>query len=463
MIRKSQLGYVPVGFVDDNLSKKGLRIHGVKVRGSRQDIPRLVAQDRVDEILIAIPSATADQIRPIVEICRGTGVKLKILPDLVSLVHGAPRLSDVRELRIEDLIGRPRIELNTDDVSAYVTGRRILVTGAGGSIGSELCRQLLRYKPSELLLLGRGENSIYAIYQELLPRRGETKLFELIGDVINKTKLVGIFERLRPELVFHAGADKHVPLMELNPDEAVLNNILGTRNVIEVCDAFSVQRLVCISTDKAVNPTSIMGCCKRVAELYIQSGKTETTIVTGVRFGNVLGSRGSVIPLFQSQIERGGPVTVTHRDVRRYFMSIPEAVALVIQAGAMAQGGEIFVLDMGEPIAIDELARRVVRLHGLEPDRDIQIRYTGLRPGEKLDEELVGTGERREPTGHAKIFRVVRDHAFPEIDESKVQRLIQQAVHMDDLAIRDTLREIVPEYQPYLPPEVQTWVARRPN
>ncbi len=463
MIRKGQLGYAPVGFVDDNPAKKGLRIHGVKVRGGREDIPRLVAQQRVDEILIAIPSATADQIRPLVEICRGTGAKLKILPDLVSLVHGAPRLSDVRELRIEDLIGRPRIELNQDEVSAYLRGRRVMVTGAGGSIGSELCRQVLRYHPAEIQLLGRGENSIFSIFQELAPRKEETKLVELIGDVINKSKLHGLFTRHRPEIVFHAGADKHVPLMELNPDEAVLNNIVGTRNVCEVSNEFGVQRLVCISTDKAVNPSSIMGCCKRVAEMYIQSGRYQSTVVTGVRFGNVLGSRGSVIPLFQHQIERGGPVTVTHREVRRYFMSIPEAVALVIQAGAMAQGGEIFVLDMGEPIAIDELARRVIRLHGLEPDRDIPVVYVGLRPGEKLDEELVGVGERREPTVHNKISKVIRQNELDGRLDEMVARLTRQAVEMDDLGIRETLRLLVPEYQPYLPPEVQSWAARRPT
>lgn len=463
MCRKGQLGYLPVGFVDDDPSKKGMRIHGVKVRGTREDIPRLVAQHDVDEILIAIPSATAEEIRPLVDVCRWTGVKLKILPDLASLVNGPPRLSDVRELRIEDLLGRPRIELHTDEVSAYIKGKRVLVTGAGGSIGSELCRQVLRFGPSELQLFGRGENSIYAIYQELAPRRGETKLGEIIGDVINKKKLIGIFERIRPEIVFHAGADKHVPLMELNPDEAVLNNILGTRNVIETCNDFEVERLVCISTDKAVNPTSIMGCCKRVAELYVRSPRFHRTITTAVRFGNVLGSRGSVIPLFQKQIERGGPVTVTHREVRRYFMTIPEAVALVIQAGAMATGKEIFVLDMGDPVLIDDLARRVIRLSGLEPDKDIQITYCGLRPGEKLDEELVGVGESRQPTAHQKIFKVLIKRTVEDSElDAGVALLIRQAVEMDDLAIRETLRKIVPEYRPYLPPEVQSWTAKKP-
>ncbi len=462
MCRKGQLGYLPVGFVDDNPAKKGMRIHGVKVRGTREDIPRLVAQHDVDEILIAIPSASAEEIRPLVDICRWTGVKLKILPDLASLVNGPPRLSDVRELRIEDLLGRPKIELDAEEVSAYIKGKRVLVTGAGGSIGSELCRQVLRFGPSELHLFGRGENSIYAIYQELVPRRGETKISEIIGDVINKKKLVGIFERIRPEIVFHAGADKHVPLMELNPDEAVLNNILGTRNVIETCDDFGVERLVCISTDKAVNPTSIMGCCKRVAELYVRSPRFTQTIVTAVRFGNVLGSRGSVIPLFQQQIERGGPVTVTHKEVKRYFMTIPEAVALVIQAGAMAVGKEIFVLDMGEPVLIDDLARRVIRLSGLEPDKDIKIDYCGLRPGEKLDEELVGLGEDREPTAHQKIFKVRINRSMDDgaLDAS-VRDLIRQAVEMDDLGIRATLKKIVPEYRPYLPPEVQSWTAKK--
>ena len=461
MSRNEALGYLPVGFVDDDRSKLGLRLHGVKVRGGRADIPRLVAQHGVQEILIAIPSATADQVRPIVEICRGTGAKMKILPDLASLVHGPVRLSDIRDLQIEDLLGRPRVELKVEEVSAYLHGRRVLVTGAGGSIGAELCRQVLRFKPSQMGLLGRGENSIFAIFQELSPRADDTQLVEIIGDVINKRKLMGVFQRFRPEIVFHAGADKHVPLMELNPDEAVLNNILGTRNVLEACDEFGVERLVCISTDKAVNPTSIMGCCKRVAEMYIQSGRYRHTVVAAVRFGNVLGSRGSVIPLFQRQIERGGPVTVTHKEVRRYFMTIPEAVALVIQAGTLAKGGEIFVLDMGEPMLIDELARKVIRLHGLEPDQDIPVVYVGLRPGEKLNEELSGEREQSERTVHPKISKVVARDAVPADLDQKVARLINQAVAMDDMGIRETLKELVPEYRPYLPPEVQSWVARR--
>ncbi len=460
MTRNDRLGYLPVGFIDDDPAKKGLRIHGVKVRGNRDDIPRIVARHEVDEILIAIPSATAEEIRPIVDICRDLDIKIKILPDLASLVNGPPRLADLRELRIEDLLGRPRIDLGTEGISSYIRGRRVLVTGAGGSIGSELCRQLLRFRPAEIQLFGRGENSIFAIYHELNPRRGETKLVEVIGDVINKRKLEGVFQRLQPQIVFHAGADKHVPLMELNPDEAVLNNILGTRNVLEVCDARGVEKVVCISTDKAVNPTSIMGCCKRVAEYYVQSGRYRNTVVAAVRFGNVLGSRGSVIPLFQKQIERGGPVTVTHEEIRRYFMTIPEAVALVIQAGAMAEGGEIFVLDMGEPVKIADLARRVIRLSGYEPDKDIPIVYVGLRPGEKLSEELFGVSERKERTSHPKIHKVMPLGRSPEDLDEKVATLIRQAVDMDDLGIRRTLKELVPEYQPYLPPEVQSWVTR---
>ena len=460
MTRNDRLGYRPVGFIDDDPAKKGLRIHGVKVRGNRDDIPRLVARHEVDEILIAIPSATAEEIRPIVDICRGLDIKIKILPDLASLVNGPPRLADLRELRIEDLLGRPRIDLGTEGVSSYIRGKRVLVTGAGGSIGSELCRQLLRFRPAEIHLFGRGENSIFAIYHELNPRRGDTKLVEVIGDVINKRKLEGVFERLQPQIVFHAGADKHVPLMELNPDEAVLNNILGTRNVLEVCDRFGIEKVVCISTDKAVNPTSIMGCCKRVAEYYVQSGRYRNTVVAAVRFGNVLGSRGSVIPLFQKQIERGGPVTVTHREIRRYFMTIPEAVALVIQAGAMAEGGEIFVLDMGEPVKIADLAKRVIRLSGYEPEKDIPIVYVGLRPGEKLTEELFGVSERKERTNHPKIHKVTPLAKPPEDLDEKVATLIRQAVDMDDLGIRQTLKSLVPEYQPYLPPEVQSWVTR---
>ncbi len=447
MLRSQRMDYEPLGFVDDDPSKRGQSIHGVLVLGGRDDVPDLVQQLQIQEILIAMPSARGKTVRELVQICRNTPANLKILPDLNKIVDGEVHLSDLRSVSVEDLLGREAAQLDLNLISSYLRGKRILVTGAGGSIGSELCRQILKFAPAEIQLMGRGENSIYEIHRELSRHARFTRLVQVIGDVINKKKLEGVFAMYRPQIVFHAGADKHVPLMELNPDEAVFNNIVGTRNVLEVANAYRAERVVCISTDKAVNPTSVMGCCKRVAELLVRSRLYPDTVAVAVRFGNVLGSRGSVIPHFQTQIRDGGPITVTHRDIKRYFMTIPEASGLVIQAGAMGKGREIFVLDMGEPVKIWDLATNMVRLAGLEPGRDIDIVETGLRPGEKMNEELFMETETHEPTGHAKITCVRGEGIDAMRLLTEIESLTAKAVRMDFGGIRQSLARLVPEYR----------------
>ena len=446
MMRSAKLDYASVAFVDDNPTKLGQSIHGVPVLGNRTDIPRLVRELAITDILIAIPSARRADVREIVEVCRSTSAGLKILPDLTRLQDGKARISDLRPVQVEDLLGREPAELDLNLISSYLRGKRVLVTGAGGSIGSELCRQILKFAPAEIHLMGRGENSIYEIHSELVQTAGSARLVQVIGDVINKKKLEGIFAMFRPQIVFHAGADKHVPLMEMNPDEAVFNNIVGTKNVLDVSNAYRAERVVCISTDKAVNPTSVMGCCKRVAELLVRSELYSNTVAVAVRFGNVLGSRGSVIPYFQKQIAAGGPLTVTHRDIKRYFMTIPEAAGLVIQAGEMGSGGEILVLDMGEPVKIWDLACKMIRLAGLEPGRDIEVLEVGLRPGEKIHEELLFEHEVRERTAHPKIICVQGKGVETIKLLAEVERLTDMAIKMDFAGIRKGLRRLVPEY-----------------
>jgi FlaA1/EpsC-like NDP-sugar epimerase len=450
MMRSPNLDYASVAFVDDNPTKLGQSIHGVPVLGNRTAIPRLVRELAITDILIAIPSARGREVREIVEVCRHTSAGLKILPDLTRLQDGKVHVSDLRQVQVEDLLGREPAGLDLNLISSYLRGKRVLVTGAGGSIGSELCRQILKFAPAEIHLLGRGENSIYEIHGDLARTAGSTRLVQIIGDVINKKKLEGIFAMFRPQIVFHAGADKHVPLMEMNPDEAVFNNIVGTKNVLEVSNAYRAERVVCISTDKAVNPTSVMGCCKRVAELLVRSNLYTNTCACAVRFGNVLGSRGSVIPHFQKQIELGGPITVTHRDIKRYFMTIPEAAGLVIQAGAMGSGGEIFVLDMGEPVKIWDLATNMIRLAGLEPGRDVELRDIGLRPGEKIDEELSFHHEIQERTSHVKITCVRGDGVEPVRLLAEIKHLTDRALRMDFAGIRAGLKSLVPEFSQHV-------------
>ena len=392
--------------IDDEARKKGMRISGVPIVGGREDIIRAAEEYRVSEIIFAIPSCSGDARREILQLCQQTGRVTKTLPGLTEIANGEVRIEKLRNVRIEDLLGRDSVKVDMSQIAAYIRGKTVLVTGGGGSIGSELCRQIAAREPRKLVIFDIYENNAYAIQQELRTQHPELELEVLIGSVRDKARVEQVFSRYSPNIVYHAAAHKHVPLMEDSPNEAVKNNIFGTYNVAEAASRHGVETFVLISTDKAVNPTNIMGATKRVCEMIVQmfSRRASSTRYVAVRFGNVLGSNGSVIPLFRRQIENGGPVTVTHRDVIRYFMTIPEAVSLVMQAGAYARGGEIFVLDMGSPVRIDDLARNMIRLSGYEPDVDIQVVYTGLRPGEKLFEELLMSEEGLDKTANDLIF-----------------------------------------------------------
>lgn len=399
-----QLG-CPVAVIDDDESKRGFRIHGVPVVGGIDKLYAVVEKYHIDEILVAIPSAPETKIREILNLCKGTGCKLKRLPGLYSIIDGKATIEQVRNVNIADLLGRPEIKLSEESIAEYLTNQVVLVTGAGGSIGSELSRQIAAFNPKKLILFDIYENNLYNLSRELECIFPKVPKVTLIGSIRDANRLEDIFSRYHPDVVFHAAAHKHVPLMEDSPEEAIKNNIFGTINVAEASDKHNCKKFVLISTDKAVNPTNVMGASKRMAEIAIQHiNKSSKTEFAAVRFGNVLGSNGSVIPIFQEQIAMGGPVTVTHPEITRYFMTISEAVQLVLQAGAMAVGGEIFVLDMGEPVKIDDLARDLIHLSGFKPDVDINIEYTGLRPGEKMYEELNLSDENVTRTSHEKIF-----------------------------------------------------------
>ncbi len=405
MLTHSELKSKPVAIIDDDKEKIGRKINGVPIVGGRSKIIETVAKKSVDEIIIAIPSTSRKVINEIYNICAETNCKVKILPSVSQLIDETVVMQKVRDVDIEDLLGREPVKLDLEEITSYLKGHVVLVTGAGGSIGSELCRQIASYSPVELVLLDNYENNLYDIQNELLHSFPKLKLSAVIANIREKPRLDSIFAQYKPEVVFHAAAHKHVPLMEANPTEAIKNNVFGTLNVAECADKHQSKRFVLISTDKAVNPTNIMGATKRIAELVIQAmGRHSRTEFSAVRFGNVLGSNGSVIPLFKKQIEQGGPVTVTHPEVIRYFMTIPEAVQLVIQAGAMAKNGDIFVLDMGQPVRIYDLAKNLIKLSGFEPDEDIKIEFTGLRPGEKLYEELLMAEEGLKATRNDKIF-----------------------------------------------------------
>lgn len=379
-----------VCIVDDDYSKRGSYLRGVKIVGNRSDIPAIVEKYRIEEIILAIPTATAKDRRSILEICQKTNCRLKTLPGIFQLANGEVSLEKMRDVDVLDLLGRDSVNVDLSGISAYIKGKTVLVTGGGGSIGSELCRQIAKNDPARLIIFDIYENNAYDIQQELLRGHPDLNLTTLIGSVRDRDRVEMVFSEYHPDLVFHAAAHKHVPLMEVSPNEAVKNNVFGTLNVAEAADRYHAEKFVLISTDKAVNPTNIMGATKRICEMIVQSMSARSeTVFVAVRFGNVLGSNGSVIPLFKKQIADGGPVTVTHKDIIRFFMTIPEAVSLVLQAGALAREGEIFVLDMGEPVRIDDLARNMIRLSGFEPDVDIEIKYTGLRPGEKLYEEML--------------------------------------------------------------------------
>ncbi|MEM7111604.1 MAG: polysaccharide biosynthesis protein [Chloroflexota bacterium] len=449
--RYPQLGLELIGFVDDDLNKQGLYIHGLPILGTRKDIPRLVVSEAVTQVIIAMPTVAGSVIREITGICDMLDVETKTVPGIHQLVDGRVRPHQLRDIQIEDLLRRESVKTDIQSVRRLVAGKRVLVTGGGGSIGSELCRQLLYCGPSELIILGHGENSIFEIYHELR-RFGPQgpKITPLIADVRFAGRIQTLLETHRPQLVFHAAAHKHVPLMEHNPTEAVTNNVLGTQNVLNASLAVNVERFVMISTDKAVNPTSVMGVSKRTAELLVHQAaqKSQRPYVT-VRFGNVLGSRGSVILTFQKQIEMGGPVTITHPDIKRFFMTIPEAVQLVLQANVIGSGGEVFVLDMGEPVKIIDLARDLIRLSGLEEETDIEIKDIGLRPGEKLFEELFIAGEKYHRTAHKKIFIAENASKFvPEGLNASIEMLGLAARRHDKRLILNQFQQLVPEYQP---------------
>lgn len=435
-----------VGFIDDDKNKTGKILLGVKILGTRNELVKIAAEKGIDEIIIAMPSVKGKEIKAIINICKETNCKLTILPGLYEIIEGKVSISQLRPVDIEDLLGRDPVKLDTTTVKKYLAGKIVLITGAGGSIGSEIVRQVAKMQPKKLLLLGKGENSIYEITQELKINSPEVKTVPIIADIRDKERIKAIMDYFEPQVVFHAAAHKHVPLMEYQPAEAVRNNILGTKVVADEAAAHNVETFVMISTDKAVNPTSVMGCTKRVAEMYVQSmNKNSGTRFVAVRFGNVLGSRGSVIPLFKQQIAKGGPVTVTHPDMKRYFMTIPEASQLVLQAGAMAKGGEVFVLDMGEPVRIYDLAKDLITLSGLIPDKDIEIKITGLRPGEKLFEELLSAEDGTEKTMHKKIFTA----RIKEIDKAGLDREIRRILEITDgEEVVAALQKIVPTYTP---------------
>ena len=444
-------GLVPVGFVDDDVAKHRHRLSGIPVLGSLKDIARICREVHVAEVLIAMPTAAGRVVREVVRAASEAGVKTRTLPGISDILSGRFDPFALRQVEIQDLLRRDSVKIDLRQLQGLVTERTVLITGAGGSIGSELCRQVCGLEPQRLILLGHGENSIFSIQQELSRHFPQTPIHAVIADVKNIAQLERTFERFNPSTVFHAAAHKHVPLMEENLAEAVLNNVLGTRNVVEVSSEHGVDHLVLISTDKAVRPTSVMGATKRVAEQILQLEAEERGHnFVAVRFGNVLGSRGSVIPTFLEQIAEGGPVTVTHPEMRRYFMTIPEAVQLVLQAGGLGKGGEVFVLDMGEPVRIADLAADLIRLSGKEVGKDIEIRYSGTRPGEKLYEELFFDAEHATPTEHPKVLKA-RNAALPIGVSTVVGDLIVAAQEgWPPEELRSLLQRLVPDYEPSL-------------
>ncbi len=432
--------------IDDHPGCHGKYLRGVPIVGGREKIQESVNKYGVDEIIIAIPSASRATLKPILEICKETGCRMRILPGMYQIINGEVNVSKLREVQIEDLLGRDPIQVNVDEIIGYVSGKTVLVTGGGGSIGSELCRQIAQHNPKRLIIFDIYENGVYEVQQELKQKYPHLNMEVLIGSVRNTARVEEVFKLYRPDIVYHAAAHKHVPLMEVSPHEAIKNNVFGTLKVARAADEYGVRRFVLISTDKAVNPTNIMGASKRICEMIIQDmNRKSKTEYVAVRFGNVLGSNGSVVPLFKKQIEAGGPVTVTHPDIIRYFMTIPEAVSLVLQAGAYAKGGEIFVLDMGEPMKIDDLARNLIKLSGYRVDDEIKIEYTGLRPGEKMYEELLMNEEGLTETANKMIYI-----GKPiEIDDEKFEQQLEQlrvASQAEESDIRAEVAKIVPTY-----------------
>ena len=451
------------GFVDDDPKKQGERFQGVPVLGKQEKIDRICQRQGIDEVIIALPSATGKEIRQVVERCLAAKVKFKTLPGVGDLIDGRVSVQSIREVSLDDLLGREPVSLEVDKIRGYLAGKRVLVTGAGGSIGSEICRQVARFGPQKIILFDNAETPLFFIEQELLKAAPDIRLVPIIGDIRFRARVEAIFDEFMPEVVFHAAAYKHVPMMEHNPAEAANNNVRGTKILADAADAFGAKHFVMISTDKAVNPTNVMGASKRAAELYVQtlSRRSKTHFVT-VRFGNVLGSNGSVVPIFKEQIRHGGPVTVTHPEVTRYFMTIPEATQLVLQAGSMGRGGEIFLLDMGEPVRIVKLAEELIRLSGLRPYEDIDIAFTGLRPGEKLYEELLLDGEGIVPTSHGKIMVANSAPCDEQMLNQRLEELFLAARTMDLTGTVDLLHKIVPEFRKSATPAPEKTEAKFP-
>ena len=442
--------YNIIGLIDDDVKKEHCKINGVKILGNRNSIVKTCKERKIDIIFFAISNIDTKRKKEILSICQETGVKLRILPGIQDFITDKNIMQNLRDVEIEDILGRDPIVLDNSNIKELIQNNTILITGAGGSIGSELCRQIAKYEPKEMILFDIYENNLYDIELELKANYDKIKINAIIGSVRDKNKLEKVFEQYKPYLVFHAAAHKHVPLMETSPLEAIKNNVFGTYNVANCCDKYNVKRCVLISTDKAVNPTNIMGATKRMCEMVIQAkNKVSKTEFVAVRFGNVLGSNGSVVPLFKKQIAKGGPVTVTHKDITRFFMTIPEAVQLVLQAITYAKGGEIFVLDMGEPVKIYDLAVSLIKLSGLQPDIDIPIKITGLRPGEKLYEEILMSEEGLKSTEHSKIFiakpsKITMDDLEKKLD---VLRKTIEDEHIEITKIKANMKKVVPTYK----------------
>ncbi len=447
MVRRPDSRLIPVGYLDDDLSKQRKRFYAIPVLGTIDDLPQVAAAHQVEEVLIAMPSEGGTVVRRVLDRANEAGLPHRTIPGIYDILNGSVNISQLREVALEDLLGRKPVTLDTEEISKYLKGRTILVTGAGGSIGSEITRQICRFAPNLVVLLGRGENSIFHIDAEIGREFPHVMRAPVIADVRDVKSLESVFRRFRPDVVFHAAAHKHVPLMEANPDQAIYNNVIGTRNLVDLALKYETSRFVNVSTDKAVNPTSIMGASKRVAEEIVASGARRAGSgrqFVSVRFGNVLGSRGSVIPFFKEQIRRGGPVTVTHPDMTRYFMTIPEASQLVLQAGGLGENGSVFVLDMGEPVRIMDLATDLIRLSGLEPGHDVEVKVTGMRPGEKLFEEILTAEEGTIASRHEKIFRARRKPIDEDLLEKQLEKLVAAAERRSNSAIRAALAGMIP-------------------
>jgi FlaA1/EpsC-like NDP-sugar epimerase len=451
------LHYDVVGFVDDDIKKQGLTIHGIRVLGTVDSLPKIFKKESIQQILIAVPSASGEQVRRIVDACQHCNATYKILPGIGELIDGRVSIKLLRDINYEDLLGRPPVHLNVKDIRNSLDGKTVLVTGCGGSIGSELCRQVIKYQPGKLILLDSSEPGLFKIQMEIQNKYYFSHCVTILGRVQDESLMDDIFKKYKPEVVFHAAAYKHVPMIEKNPWQAVFNNIVGSRVVMEMAVKHHVDRFVMVSTDKAVRPTNVMGASKRVTELTMQCQQGNGTRFMAVRFGNVVGSSGSVIPLFRRQILQGGPVTVTHPEVNRFFMTIPEASQLILQAGTMGEGGEVFILKMGTPVKIADMARDLIRLSGKEPDVDIKIVYTGLREGEKLYEELITVGEDILPTEHEMVMVLKSNTYFNgsgNLQEAKkslyreLDELVKIAARHDAKGIKAKLKEILPEYTP---------------